>query len=72
MWDFHRFRVAPEVAQVLAAVFVAGKAELLIGSVAELRAGTGGKVVARLEQMNKQPLEWSFDYVINCTGPNPC
>ena len=72
VWDFHRHRVAPEIHQVLTDTFVSGKAEVLTGHVTRLSTDSQGRVLAELDQTNKATEERSYDYVINCTGPNTC
>lgn len=51
---------------------MSGKAEVLTGHVTNLRTDSDGKVLAKLDETNKEPTEKSFDYVVNCTGPNSC
>lgn len=72
MWDFHRHRVAPEIHQILTEAFVSGKAEVLTGHVTKLAEDKDGRVLATLDQTSKEPVEQSFDFVVNCTGPNTC
>lgn len=57
---------------MLTDTFVSGKAEVLTGHVTRLSTDSQGRVLAELDQTNKATEERSYDYVINCTGPNTC
>ena len=66
----HRSRVAPEIHQIVSNAYGSGRAKILKGTVSRIATDNEGRVLAVLNLLQKEPVEQSFDYVINCSGPN--
>lgn len=68
-WDVHRFRVAPQVENVLEAALSEGRLEVLAASVVSV-AVENGKIKCRLRpRYSSTPVERCFDAVVVTTGP---
>lgn len=67
-WDVHRFRVAPQVEEVLDHAIGEGRLEILSASVGKA-AVNGGAVDVVLRGRNGQSRSKSFDAVVVTTGP---
>ncbi|THF54058.1 FAD/NAD(P)-binding protein [Allorhizobium terrae] len=68
-WDVHRFRIAPQVEQVLDAAIQTGQLSVRAGSVqAATLAGQGFDVRLR-DKQNRAPLPIHVDAIIVTTGP---
>jgi uncharacterized NAD(P)/FAD-binding protein YdhS len=69
-WDVHRHRLAPEVADVIAAMRREGRLRVLAGRVLELRDGAGRASPISL-RLRGQPdvARLRPSVVVNCTGP---
>lgn len=67
-WDVHRFRIAPQVEQVVEAALSEGRLEVLAASLREVQAtATGFDVVLAVK--GKKPLTQHFDRIVVTTGP---
>ena len=64
--------MAPKIHQILTDRHASGSLEVLTGHVTKLGRDSDGRVLATLDETNKEPREQSFDYVVNCSGPNTC
>ncbi|MGO8105592.1 hydroxyacylglutathione hydrolase, partial [Rhizobium leguminosarum] len=63
-WDVHRFRIAPQVEDVLDAAVAAGRIDILAGSVADARI-EGELILCTLQPRHqRQPLERRYDAVV--------
>ncbi|OWW04582.1 hydroxyacylglutathione hydrolase [Rhizobium sp. R72] len=68
-WDVHRFRIAPQVEDVLEQAIADGRMEVLAASVA--RVYREGEVMhVELKQRHGPPLQRSYDAVVVTTGPS--
>lgn len=67
-WDVHRFRIAPQVEQVVEAALREGRLEVLAAALRQVQATqTGFDVV--LTSKGKQPVARHFDRIVVTTGP---
>jgi uncharacterized NAD(P)/FAD-binding protein YdhS len=67
-WDVHRFRIAPQVEEVLDRAVAKGRMEVLAASVASIRR-EGDDIGVVLRQRNGGLLERVYDAVVAATGP---
>jgi 3,4-dihydroxy-2-butanone 4-phosphate synthase len=69
IWDVHRFRMAPDVADRLEELTAAGRVSFDADSIAALEPQCGGRVRVSLRTPGQHELETiEVDRVINCTG----
>ncbi|WP_294642685.1 FAD/NAD(P)-binding protein [uncultured Aureimonas sp.] len=68
-WDVHRFRIAPQVADVLDRLDAAGRLRLVAASLASSRPDAGGLHVAWRPRGGRAVETGRFDVVVNTTGP---
>ncbi|EPE94637.1 hydroxyacylglutathione hydrolase [Rhizobium grahamii] len=67
-WDVHRFRIAPQVEEVLERAIAQGRMEVLAASVG--RVEREGEVInVELKRRRALPLQKSYDAVVVTTGP---
>ncbi|MEK1895061.1 MAG: FAD/NAD(P)-binding protein [Rhizobium sp.] len=67
-WDVHRFRIAPQVEDVLERAIAQGRMEVLAASVARVQR-EGEAIHVELQRRHALPLEKSYDAVVVTTGP---
>jgi uncharacterized NAD(P)/FAD-binding protein YdhS len=67
-WDVHRFRVAPQVEEVLDQAIAEGRLEVLAASVADAKVN-GEAIDVVLRRRNGAREEKRFDAVVVTTGP---
>lgn len=67
-WDVHRFRVAPQVEDVLEEAIAAGRMEVVAASVSNARR-KGEEIHVILRRRHALPLERVYDAVVVTTGP---
>lgn len=67
-WDVHRFRIAPQVEDVLEQAIAEGRMEVLAASVLNAKRD-GEAIYVELKRRNDSPVERSFDAVVVTTGP---
>jgi len=67
-WDVHRFRIAPQVEDVLEQAIAEGRMEVLAASVLNAKRD-GEAICVELKRRNGSPVERSFDAVVVTTGP---
>ncbi len=67
-WDVHRFRIAPQVEEVLERAIAEGRMEVLAASVGRVQRD-GEAIHVELRQRHAAPLQKSFDAVVVTTGP---
>lgn len=71
LWDVHRHRMAPEVAERLRGVQAAGGVTVLAGNVESLEE-RAGVIDARIRPRgSRDPLVIGVRHVVDCTGPAP-
>ena len=68
-WDVHRFRVAPQVHQALAAAIGDGRLVVEKAGVTAIDAD-GDALVARLRRPGRVTEELRFEAIVLCVGPN--
>jgi uncharacterized NAD(P)/FAD-binding protein YdhS len=71
-WEVHRHRMAVAVADRFRAMLERGDVRVVAGRVSEAQAGENQVRLVVTPRGDKEPLEISADWVINCTGPTPC
>ncbi|MFS2154251.1 FAD-dependent oxidoreductase [Rhizobium sp. Rhizsp42] len=67
-WDVHRFRIAPQVEEVLDRAVANGRMEVLAASVASIRR-EGDDIGVALRRRNGERLERVYDAIVVTTGP---
>jgi uncharacterized NAD(P)/FAD-binding protein YdhS len=68
-WEIHRHRVPLDSWQKLQLLIVEGKLEIIAARI-KLMEKSGGKIKIRVKPRNvNHSIELTFDWVINCTGP---
>ncbi len=67
-WDAHRFRIAPQVEEVLERAIAEGRMEVLAASVARVQRD-GEAIHVELRRRHGAPLQKTFDAVVVTTGP---
>ncbi|MBB3543155.1 FAD/NAD(P)-binding protein [Rhizobium sp. BK399] len=67
-WDVHRFRIAPQVEDVLEQAIAEGRMEVLAASVGKVHF-EGGSIHVALRRRSGPSLQRCFDAVIVTTGP---
>lgn len=68
-WDVHRHRIAPAVAERLAAMRAEGKMEIKAAKVVEAEP-EGDQIAVALRSRGRDMVAWRrFARVVNCTGP---
>lgn len=67
-WDVHRFRIAPQVEEVLDSAVASGRMEVLAASVGAV-ARSGEEITVTLRRKHSAPLERTYDAVVVTTGP---
>lgn len=67
-WDVHRFRIAPQVEDVLEAAIIAGHLEVLAASVGSVERA-GEEIEVTLRRKHAEPLRRVYDAVVVTTGP---
>jgi uncharacterized NAD(P)/FAD-binding protein YdhS len=67
-WDVHRFRIAPQLEEVLDSAVAAGRLDILAASVADIHVD-GQNIHAHLRHRNGRQIERVFDAVVVTTGP---
>ncbi|WP_210294251.1 MULTISPECIES: FAD/NAD(P)-binding protein [unclassified Rhizobium] len=67
-WDVHRFRIAPQVEEVLEQAIAGGRMEVLAASVARVRREDEA-IHVELRQRHGSQLQRSYDAVVVTTGP---
>ncbi|HEY3637204.1 MAG TPA: FAD/NAD(P)-binding protein [Rhizomicrobium sp.] len=69
IWDTHRHRMAPRIAQKLEALRDSGQLRILAGRVRDFRQ-TGAQVSAEIEPRGGgEPINFAATRIFNCTGP---
>lgn len=68
-WDVHRFRIAPQVEEVLNAAIEAGRLEIVAGSVRKAAIEDDRIRVSVTQKGSANPVEPLFDAVVVTTGP---
>ncbi|WP_371344941.1 FAD/NAD(P)-binding protein [Ancylobacter sp. IITR112] len=68
-WDVHRFRIAPQVEEVLDRRMAAGTLHLRAGSLREVTVEDGTIHVTLRERRNGREVREAFDAVVTATGP---
>lgn len=68
-WEIHRHRLAPEVAEELAALQRDGRLEIVAGRVREIAARPNGVRVSVARRRSAAQEIVDSDWVINCSGP---
>lgn len=69
LWNLHRHRIAPEVADRLHTLLKIGRIQMLSGVVSKLEASCDEVDVYFSTSGSSQLSKISADYVFNCTGP---
>jgi uncharacterized NAD(P)/FAD-binding protein YdhS len=69
-WDVHRFRIAPQVDDVIGKLAAAGRFQLIAGRIASAQARPGGIVVGLARRHRLGVEHRVFDTVIITTGPD--
>ncbi|MDM9625451.1 FAD/NAD(P)-binding protein [Rhizobium sp. S152] len=67
-WDVHRFRIAPQVEEVLDNAVASGRLEILAASVGSI-VRSGEEISVTLRRKHAAPLERVYDAVVVTTGP---
>ncbi len=67
-WDVHRFRIAPQVEDVLNEAVDDGRMEVLAASVGQVRL-EGDTIHVSLRRRHAAPVDRTFDAVVVTTGP---
>jgi len=68
-WDVHRHRLAPQIADRLAAMIERGQLEIVAGKTVEAEEGPDGIAVTWRRRGSDSPEMLLAQRVINCTGP---
>lgn len=68
-WDVHRHRIAPQVADTVAAMIADGRLQVLAGRITGARRAGDGIEVDIRRRGAAEPQTRRFDYAFNCTGP---
>ncbi|HBF28734.1 FAD/NAD(P)-binding protein [Rhizobium sp.] len=68
-WDVHRFRIAPQVKDVLDGAIDQGKLSIRAGSVRNVVADENGFSVSLRERGKPQPTDMQFEAIVITTGP---
>jgi len=69
LWDVHRHRMAPAVAGRIAAMVASGELTIAAGKLERL-SWDGARFQAAVRGRGEgKPHDWTFDLVVNCTGP---
>jgi uncharacterized NAD(P)/FAD-binding protein YdhS len=71
LWNVHRHRMAPEVAQRIAELRDGGLFHVHAGTVRSLHQGQAALRLDVALGPARQARSWATDWVVNCTGPDP-
>jgi uncharacterized NAD(P)/FAD-binding protein YdhS len=69
LWEVHRHRMAPIVADRIARALATGQLRILPVRIAGIRPMAGGAVIAATDRQTGSPVELRVARVINCAGP---
>lgn len=69
IWDVHRFRIAPQVEQVLDRAIAAGRLQIRAASPVVAKAGAEGLQITLRDRHSGALSDATFDAVITATGP---
>ncbi len=70
-YDSHRFRLAPQIHQIIEQRLRAGRLQQHAARVIDISVAKNRLQVQLRHRGQVQAVSQTFDYVINCTGPNP-
>ena len=68
-WDVHRHRIAPQIAEQLAALIGDGRLEVVAGRIVRSSRSDGGVEIEFRRRGREAVSSERFAYVFNCTGP---
>lgn len=68
-WDVHRHRLAPQIADRIAALIAAGRLQVLAGKTLDFAERPGGAAVTWRARGQDAPEQMTVQRIVNCIGP---